>query len=157
MPAEPQQPPTPVPPALVVPLQPGSFLVIIKDTLVEMLKTAYLDFILDWLAPLGTITSRSMMGGYILYCDGIVFALLADNVLHLKVDDATRPGFEALRLKPFQPFSDKPGTMQYYPPPAEFFEDADVMAEWGRAAVEVGRRASAKRKSKSKKPPRRSP
>jgi DNA transformation protein len=124
-------------------------------TLEGMLNKAYLDFILDWLAPLGEITSRSMMGGCVLYCDGAVFALLAESALFLKVDDATRPRFQALGLKPFQPFPDNPGTMQYYPPPAEFFEDSDVMAEWGRAAVEVGKRALAKKKGKARKPPRR--
>jgi DNA transformation protein len=115
-------------------------------------KEAYLDFIVDLLSPLGEITSRSMMGGYILYCDGVVFALLSKSALFLKVDDATRPRFQALGLEAFQPFPDSPGTMQYYPPPAEFFEDSDAMAEWGRAAVEVGKRASARKKSKVRKP-----
>ena len=115
-----------------------------------MQKSAYLDYILDWLSPLGTITSRAMMGGHILYSNGVVFALIAGNALFLKVDDSTRPRFEALNLKAFQPFPDKPGTMQYYPPPAEFFEDADVVTEWGRAAVEVGKRAAAKKKPKAK-------
>jgi DNA transformation protein len=120
-----------------------------------MLNKAYLDFILDWLAPLGEITSRSMMGGCVLYCDGIVFALLSESSLFLKVDDTTRPRFQALSLRPFQPFPDNPGTMGYYPPPAEFFEDSDVMAEWGQAAVEVGKRASTKKEGKARKPPRR--
>ncbi len=115
-----------------------------------MQKSAYLDYILDWLSPLGDITSRAMMGGHILYSNGTVFALVAGNALFLKADDTTRPRFEALRLKPFQPFPDKPGTMQYYPPPAEFFEDADVMTEWGRGAVEAGKRAAAKKKPKAK-------
>ena len=110
----------------------------------------YVDFVLEWLAPLGEIMARSMMGGHVLYCGGTVFALMDNNTLYLKVDDATRPRFEALGLKPFQPFPDKPETMQYYPPPAEFFEDADMRREWGTAAVEVGRRAQAKRKSKKK-------
>ena len=114
-------------------------------------KQEYLEFVADWMSPLGEITSRSMMGGYVLYCGGTVFALLANSTLHLKVDDLTRPRFEALGLKPFQPFPDQPGTMQYYPPPAEFFEDADAMLEWGQAAVECGRRALAKRKPKGTK------
>ena len=110
-----------------------------------MSKNAYLDFVLEWLAPLGEITSRAMMGGYVLYCDGVVFALVANNTLHLKVGDVTRPRFEELGLKAFQPFPDNPGTMQYYPPPPEFFEDSDAMLEWGRAAVEVGKQAVAKK------------
>ncbi|HLK69815.1 MAG TPA: TfoX/Sxy family protein [Bryobacteraceae bacterium] len=121
-----------------------------------MLNKAYLDFILDWLSPLGEITHRKMMGGAVLYCDGTVFALLAESTLHLKVDDVTRPRFQALGLKPFQPFPDNPGTMQYYPPPAEFFEDADVMLEWGREAVAVGKRAPGKKKAKAGKAGRKS-
>ena len=114
-------------------------------------KKEYLEFVSDWLAPLGEISQRSMMGGHVLYCDAVVFALVSSNVLYLKADDVTRPRFEALGLGPFRPFPDKPEAMQYYPPPAEFFEDSDVMEEWGRAAVEVGRRAQAKRKPKGRR------
>ena len=114
-------------------------------------KKEYLDFVLEWLAPLGAVTARSMMGGYVLYCRGTVFALLAENTLYLKADDSTRPRFAALHLEPFRPFPDKPEVMQYYPPPAEFFEDPAVMMEWAGAAVEVGRRAQAKRESRRRK------
>jgi DNA transformation protein len=113
-------------------------------------KNAYLDFTVEWLAPLGSITARAMMGGHILYCDCTVFALIANNTLYLKADDATRPRFEALRLKAFQPFPDK-GGMSYYQPPAEFFEDESAMLEWGRAAVGAGLRAKKKPAAKRKK------
>ena len=112
-------------------------------------KKEYLEFVSGWLAPLGEISARSMMGGHVLYCDGVVFALVSHNALYLKAGDETRGRFEALGLAAFQPFPDKPGTMPYYLPPAEFFEDSDVMEAWGRAAVEVGRRAQAKRKPKA--------
>ncbi len=111
-------------------------------------KKEYLDFVMEWLAPLGEITSRSMMGGCVLYCDGVVFALIAANTLYLKVDDVTRPRYEARGLLPFRPFPDRAEVMQYYTPPVEFFEDTEVIADWGRAAVDVGRRAQAKRKKK---------
>jgi len=111
-------------------------------------KKEYLDFVVEWLSPLGEITARNMMGGHVLYCGGTVFALIADNALYLKADDVTRPQFEALGLKPFQPFPDQPGTMQYYPPPAEFFEDAEAREEWGGAAVKCGLRARTKGKKK---------
>ena len=113
-------------------------------------KQEYLEFVIDWLAPTGEISARRMMGGHVLYCDGIVFALLSHNILYLKVDDVNRPRFKALRLEPFRPFPDKPGAMQYYPPPAEFFEDPGTMADWARESVAAGRRAQ----TKSKKPSR---
>ena len=109
-------------------------------------KNEYLEFLLEWLAPLGVIPARAMFGGHCLYCGGVVFALVADNTLYLKVDDMTRPRFERLGSKPFRPFEDKPEVMQYYPPPAEFFENPDVMKEWdkrrSRSAGARGRRRS---------------
>ncbi len=86
-----------------------------------------------------------MFGGHCLYCAGVVFALVASQELFLKVDAVTKPAFAAIGAEPFQPFPDKPEVMQYYPPPPEFFDNSDVMLEWGRAAVEAGRRAKAKR------------
>ena len=115
-------------------------------------KNVYLDFVTEWLAPLGSIVSRSMMGGHILYCDCVVFALVARNTLYLKVDQETRARFQKLGLKAFKPFDDKDSLMLYYPPPAEFFEDADAMLEWGRAAVGVGLRAKKKNAKTTKKP-----
>lgn len=107
----------------------------------------YLDFVVEWMAPLGRITARRMMGGYVLYCDAVVFALIAQNTLYLKVDAETRERFESLKLKPFRPFEGK-GSMSYYPPPAEFFEDSDAMTEWGRMAVGAGMRAGQKKAKK---------
>jgi DNA transformation protein and related proteins len=114
-------------------------------------KSEYLEFLLGWLSPLGGVTARAMFGGYTLYCDGVVFALVAENTLYLKVDDEIRPRFESLGLKPFRPFEDRPEVMQYYPPPAEFFEDEDTMREWATVSVDAGRRAQATRNAKPRR------
>jgi DNA transformation protein len=113
-------------------------------------KPEYLSFVTEWLTPLGPITSRSMFGGHTLYCGDRVIALVADNVLHLKVDDVTRSLFEARGLTPFQPFPDNPATMSYYPPPPEFFEDLESMREWGRMALEAANRAKAKKPARKR-------
>jgi DNA transformation protein and related proteins len=112
---------------------------------------AYVEWIVEWLSPLGEIAVRAMMGGHVVYCNCVTFALVAHNTLYLKVDDATRPKFEALGLKPFQPFGEGRMTMGYYPAPPEFFEDVEVMLAWGREAVAVGKRAKAKRMRAPKK------
>ena len=109
-------------------------------------RSSYLDFVVEQLAPLGPISSRSMFGGYCLYCNGVVFALVARDTLYLKADGQTRPDFEAAGLPPFRPFPDRPEVMQYYQAPAEFFEDGDALLRWGRAAVAAGRRAQARKR-----------
>ena len=53
---------------------------------------AYLDFVLEQLAGLDTISYRPMMGEYVLYCEGKVVGGVYDDRLLLKPTDA------ALRL-----------------------------------------------------------
>ena len=113
-------------------------------------RNAYLEFLLEQLAPLGDISSRAMFGGHCLYCDGVVFALVANNALFLKTDDANRPAFEARDLRPFRPFEGQDVSMSYYEAPPEIFEDSDAMREWCGGSVEAGRRAQAKKKPKSR-------
>ncbi|MEP7367349.1 MAG: TfoX/Sxy family protein [Acidobacteriota bacterium] len=111
----------------------------------------YLAFLSEHLAPLGTLTSRPMMGGHCLYLNDVIFALVANNTLYLKVDAETRPKFTAGGLAAFQPFPEKGGGMSYHLAPPEFFDNQDAALEWGRMAVEAGQRAQAKRKPKGKK------
>jgi DNA transformation protein len=114
-------------------------------------RNAYLEFLLEQLGPLGNMSTRAMMGGYCLYCDGIVFALVARNALFLKADDINRPAFQARRLKPFRPFEDQDAVMSYYEAPPEIFEDSDAMREWCGGSVEAGRRAHEKKKGKARR------
>ena len=73
-----------------------------------------------------------------LYCDGVVFALIARGVLHLKANNATRPNFEAHGLSAFRPDEDKPGTMSYYPVPPEVLENREELARWAAEAIAAG-------------------
>jgi DNA transformation protein len=110
----------------------------------------FIDHMSDLLAPLGTLRGRRMFGGYGLYCDGLFFALIANDVLYLKADDRNRPAFEAAGQRPFKPFDDKPSTLSYYPVPEEDFEDGDALLTWARGALDAALRAKA-----TAKPPRR--
>jgi DNA transformation protein and related proteins len=114
-------------------------------------RDSFVDFVTEQFSILGEITSRKMFGGYCLYCDGVVFALIADGAVFLKVDDETRPAYEAKGLAPFKPFDDQPVTMQYYPAPPEVYEDPDELRRWVGGAVAAGRRAVAKRKPRKKR------
>ena len=89
-----------------------------------------------------------MFGGYCLYCDAVVFALVADGALYLKADDLNRNAFQERGLKPFKPFPDKDEIMSYYEAPPEIFEDPDQLQQWCGGAVEAGRRAQSRKKKK---------
>lgn len=112
----------------------------------------YVDYVLEQLEGLGDVSGRRMFGGYGIYCDGLFFALIADDVLYLKVDDTNRPDFEARGLQPFRPYPDKPDTMQYYPVDSEVLEDRERLHAWAGRSLDVARRAKAKRSGKPRPP-----
>jgi DNA transformation protein len=111
----------------------------------------YFDFLLEQFEPLGEITVRAMFGGHGFYCNGLFFAIVANNAVFLKADEETRPDFATRGLKAFRPFEDKKGVMQYYEAPAEMFEDPEALKQWAGGAVGAAARAQTKRKPKGKR------
>jgi len=103
----------------------------------------YIEFARDLLAPFEPLRIKRMFGGAGVYSEGLFFAILADDTLYLKVDDLTRPDYEACDLHPFT-YTTKNGrtaSMSYYPVPPHVLDEPEALAEWSRKAVETARRA----------------
>ena len=83
------------------------------------------DYVLEQLGRVApAVTGRAMFGGLGIYSGGRIFALVDDDVLYLKVDDATRPDFEAAGMGPFRPFGPEGEVMQYWQLPEGILDDA---------------------------------
>ena len=95
----------------------------------------FCSFVLDQLEELGDVTSRSMFGGVGLYHRGVFFGIIARDVLYLKVDERNRSDYVRAGMKPFKPYRDRPGTMQYYAVPLEVLESPLDLAAWARKAI----------------------
>ena len=103
----------------------------------------YLTYVIDQLEYLGPVQSRRMFGGAGLYFEGLFFAIVADDVLHFKVDDSNRGDYEAAGMGPFKPFPDKSEVMQYYEVPIDVLENRDTLRDWADKAVRVAERKAA--------------
>ena len=102
------------------------------------------DHCLELLSPLGAATARRMFGGWGIYLEGLMFALIAFERLYLKVDDTTRAQWEAAGCEPFvYEGKGKPVRMSYYTPPHEAMEAPDLMLPWARMALGAALRARA--------------
>jgi len=66
--------------------------------------------------------------------------LIAEDRLFFKVDDSTRPAFEAVGMEPFRPFEDE-NAKGYYEVPADVLEDAIQLASWVKHAIDVAAKA----------------
>lgn len=98
---------------------------------------SYLTFVIDQLTALGRVTASRMFGGSGLYRDGMIFGLIAEDILYFKVDDSTRGEYEQLGMPPLRPVASKPRLVSknYYQVPADVLDDPDTLCEWARRAV----------------------
>lgn len=101
----------------------------------------YHDYVTDQLAVVGRILTKRMFGGAGLYADGIFFALIADDVLYLKVNDLNRQDYESAGMEPFRPYKDKSRVMQYYELPVEILEDQAELLVWARKSIAIALKA----------------
>ncbi|MEO0851991.1 MAG: TfoX/Sxy family protein [Cyanobacteria bacterium J06648_11] len=90
----------------------------------------------------GPVMARAMFGGYGLYCEGTMFALIADRELYFKVDDKNRADYERAGMVPFvYEGKHKPIAMSYYRLPADVFENVEMLSEWMDKARAAATRA----------------
>ena len=117
----------------------------------------YLDYVHDQLSGLGGVSSRRMFGGAGLYCDEFFFALIDNDTLYLRVDDANRADFTTRGMGQFRPYPDRPElSMSYYEAPADVLEDATALVAWARRSVAAAM-AALKPAAKAAKPARAAP
>jgi len=103
------------------------------------LDDSYVTYVMELLEPLGAVTGRRMFGGYGIWEDGDMFALLdSGSTLYFKVDDATRPRYADAGSEQFM-------TMPYWSVPVDVLEDDDTLRVWARDAMAVGHVTSKRR------------
>ncbi len=98
----------------------------------------YLEYVLEQLEGAGNLTTRRLFGGYGIYESGAIFALiLSDSSLYFKVDDETRPNYQAIGSQQFE-------NMPYWLVPADVLDDRETLLEWAEEAIAVGHAAAEK-------------
>ena len=86
----------------------------------------------DLLSDFQGVSSKAMFGGYGVYMDGAIFAIIADGELYFKSNEKTEGFFAARGSRPFtyKKKNNKIYTMNYWFVPSEVYEDRDALAEW---------------------------
>jgi DNA transformation protein and related proteins len=120
---------------------------------------SFADFLREQLAPLGRVTLRRMFGKTGVFCDGLMLAMVRDDVLYVRVDDGNRTAFKEAEAFPPLNYAKKGGTIDlaFWRVPERLFDDPDEFVTWARAALGAARRLAAnrertapKRKSRSR-------
>lgn len=109
-------------------------------------------FVCDHLCGLGEVSARNMFGGAGVYCRNVMFALIAEEALYFKADEAMQAELKALDCGPFMYDPGKgeaPRAMGYWTIPDSAMDDPDEACDWGKRALDF-----ALSKQKPKKPRR---
>src|SRR6516162_11296800 len=108
---------------------------------------SFAEFLHEQLAPLGRLAMRRMFGKTGVFCDGVMFGMVADNTLYFRVDDDNRAVFE--EAQSFSPLNyKKKGStidLSFWRVPERLFDEPDELITWARAALAAARRVAAKR------------
>jgi DNA transformation protein and related proteins len=107
----------------------------------------FAEFLREQLAPLGRITMRRMFGKTGVFCDGLMFGMVTENMLYFRVDENNRADFkEAASVPPLS--YEKKGRnidLSFWRAPERLFDEPDELLTWARAALATARRVAAKR------------
>lgn len=81
-----------------------------------------------------------MFGGYSIFNEGLMFALIADDTLYFKVDESNRTMYEKAESRPF------PHGISYWEVPADVLEDKNRLGEWAKISMDIALKKAEKKR-----------
>jgi DNA transformation protein len=114
------------------------------------------DYVKELFAGLGPVQIKRMFGGAGGYADGVMFLLLDNDTIHIKVDDALKVELREAGCGPFVweprsgPRAGEKVDLGYWRLPDSALDDPDEAAIWGRKALAIAKAKAAGKKPKKK-------
>ena len=106
-----------------------------------MTKSDFVDYVIhDLLSELDGIQARAMFGGWGVYKDGVIFAIIVDDQLYFKVGDTNKSNYQQRGSQPFTYESrGKSISMSYWEVPADVMDDRDEIKRWAEESHHISR------------------
>jgi DNA transformation protein and related proteins len=115
------------------------------------------EFIRELFTPFGHVTVKRMFGGAGVWSDGIMFGLLFDGAIFLKVDETSIPDFEREGSRPFVYTRAKSkgrvgrASLSYWRLPERLYDDPEELAVWAGCALAIAQRKQLARSTRTKR------
>ena len=117
------------------------------------------DAIRDLFSQFRPVTLKRMFGGAGIYAEGLMFALVFDATIYLRVDPASIPDFEREGSTPFvYPLAKSPSRLRrpsqsFWRLPERLYDDPDELARWARRALAIAEHKSSVSGMRGKRKP----
>jgi len=119
----------------------------------------FAEFLREQLTPLGHLTMRRMFGKTGVFCNGLMFGMVADDTLYVRVDDDNKSVFKEAESAPPLNYEKQGQTIDlaFWRVPERLLDEPEELVTWARAALAAARRVAARRgrtasKSEAMKP-----
>ncbi len=114
---------------------------------------SFAEFLREQLAPMGLVTLRRMFGKTGVFCGGVMFGMVTENMLYLRVDEHNRATFREAKSSPPLNYEKKGATidLSFWRVPERLFDEPDELVDWARAGLAAARRVAAKRKPSTRR------
>ena len=115
------------------------------------------DFIHELFAPFRPVAVKRMFGGAGIYAEGLMFGLVFDGAIYLRVDETSVPSFEREGSAPFvYPLAkNHPGrpSRHFWRLPDRLYDDPDELAIWAARALAIAEQRKGAPRGRTKKKP----
>jgi DNA transformation protein and related proteins len=103
------------------------------------------DVIEELFTEFGRVVVRRMFGGAGIFADGLMFGLVSNEVIYLKVDEHNQPAFEREGMAPFAyGKATRRVLTSYWRMPERLYDAPDELARWAAESLAAARRNTAK-------------
>ena len=107
----------------------------------------FAEFLREQLSPLGRLTMRRMFGKTGVFCDGLMFGMITEDTLYVRVDDHNKAVFKEAEAAPPLNYEKKGRTidLSFWRVPERLLDEPDELILWARAALAAAGRVAAER------------
>lgn len=102
----------------------------------------FLQYVLDQLSGWGNVHVNKMFGGAALYQGELAFAMIANDVVYLKVDDTNKEKYIAAGSTQLKPFKSNATVLSFYNIPVDVLEDSDKFVVWAKESLDIQKKRS---------------
>lgn len=112
----------------------------------------YIEYILDQLRPIGSLSTRRMFGCVGVFHQGLMFALIDNGRLYIKSDPVNRPLFMTQNYLPFTYISrGKTMPLYYHAMPEDIIDEQDDLLTWAKLGIAAALHTAKTAKTKTQK------
>jgi DNA transformation protein len=111
-------------------------------------------FLREQLAPIGRVTMRRMFGKTGVFCNGLMFGMVTEDMLYVRVDAHNKAVFQEAESAPPLNYEKQGRTIDlaFWRVPERLLDEPAELVMWARAALAAARRVAVKRERPAPKP-----